>query len=53
MNVPLYLETSGERVERFYKSLGFKVVQRYPLNHKGKSLTHGELDGFAAMVYGS
>lgn len=50
MNVPVYLECSGEKNERFYENNGFKMMQRYPLTFNNQSFRPDELEGLTAMV---
>ena len=62
MKVPTYLETSGEKNERFYTRNGFKVLERLPMTYVSESKTkeYGEktevtfrpdgLEGMSACV---
>ena len=49
MNVPLYLECSGEKNERFYGRNGFEVVRRHPIEYKNQSFDPDGLGGLSAM----
>ena len=51
LHVPVYLECSGERTERFYGNNGFEVPQRYPLIYKDQRFCPDKLEGMAAMVW--
>lgn len=51
MNVPIYLECSGKRNERFYGKNGFKMMQRYPVKFNNQSFNPDGLEGVAAMVW--
>ena len=33
--VPIYLESAGTRMERFWDKFGFTVSERYPMEYKG------------------
>jgi hypothetical protein len=48
MNVPAYLECSGEKNERFYKNNGYALMQRYELKYKDQTFSPN--GGMAAMV---
>jgi hypothetical protein len=50
MNVPVYLECSGKKNERFYGANGFKMMQRYPIQFNNHSFNPDELEGITAMV---
>lgn len=50
--VPLYLECSGQKNERFYERNGFKVVKRYPIEFKNQAFDPDGLGGLSAMYHG-
>ena len=45
-NTPVYLETAGEKLERFYEKFGFKVIQRGELRQDENTV----FDQFCAMA---
>lgn len=49
MKVPVYLECSGEKNERFYGRNGFEVVKRHPIEYKNQSFDPDGLGGLSAM----
>ena len=51
MEVPAYLECSGENNERFYTNNGYKLMQRYEVKYKDQCFKPDALDGMAAMVW--
>ena len=51
MEVPAYLECSGEKNERFYTNNGYKLMQRYEVKYKDQCFKPDALDGMAAMVW--
>lgn len=50
MEVPAYLECSGEKNERFYTNNGYKLMQRYEVKYKDQCFKPDATGGMAAMV---